>query len=211
MDRELLAYGVTAFATLFSIVDPFAAAPLFIAMTPHDTDDERRRIARSASLVCGGVLLVFAAAGKRIFVFFGISTPAFQVAGGILLLVIALDMLRAGEGPTRQSLEEKEEGIGKADVTITPIAIPLLAGPGALSTVTLLAGRAESWVELLALALAVALTSLLTWIILANSVRLIRVVGQIGMKIITRLMGLLLAGIGAQFILSGTKQFWQIP
>jgi len=211
MDHELFVYGVTAFATLFSIVDPFAAAPIFIAMTPHETDDERRRIARSASLVCGGALLVFAVAGNRIFAFFGISTPAFQVAGGILLLVIALDMLRAGEGPTRQSPEETEEGIGKADVTITPIAIPLLAGPGALSTVTLLASRAQSWSQLVALALAVALTSLLTWIILANSVRLIRFVGQIGMKIITRLMGLLLAGIGAQFILSGTKQFWYLP
>lgn len=209
MLAEVAAFGVTAFATLFSIVDPFAAAPIFLAITPDDTPAARRRMARVASLVCGGLLLLFALAGTRIFGFFGITTPAFQVAGGILLLVIALDMLRARESGTRHSPEEQREGLAKADVAVTPLAIPLLAGPGALSTVTLLASRADGAAHLAALGVAIVLTSALCWLILAYADQLLRVLGQIGTRVVTRVMGLLLAGIGAQFILTGAREFWR--
>ncbi len=208
MDREALSFGVTAFATVFSIVDPFAAAPIFLAMTPNDTEAARRRQARVAAAVCGGLLVLFALAGNRIFLFFGISTPAFQVAGGILLLVIALDMLRGQASGTRRSPEEEREGTEKPDVSVTPLGIPLLAGPGAISTVTLLAGRAGRTADFLALAVAIVLTSALAWTILANAGLLLRLLGQIGLRIVTRVMGLLLAGIGAQFILGGAKAFW---
>lgn len=207
MSRELIIFGATAFATIFSIVDPFAAAPVFLAITPRDSDESRRRMARLASIVCCCVLLTFALLGNRIFAFFGITTAAFRVAGGVLLLVLALDMMRAKSGPVPQSPEETQEGLEKADVAITPLAIPLLAGPGAMSTVALLGSNAHGWRQMALIGGAIVLTSLLSWIILANSVRLIRVIGQIGMKIVTRIMGLLLAGIGAQFILAGVKEF----
>jgi multiple antibiotic resistance protein len=209
MLAEPVAYGVTAFATLFSIVDPVAAAPIFLAMTPDDTQAARRRMARVASLVSGGLLALFAVAGTRIFGFFGITTPAFQVAGGILLLVIALDMLRARESGTRHSPEDEREGRAKSDVAVTPVAVPLLAGPGALSTVTLLASRAEDMARLTALGVAILLTTALTWLILAYADQLLRVLGQIGTRVVTRVMGLLLAGIGAQFILTGARDFWR--
>ncbi|MCI0342946.1 MAG: MarC family protein [Planctomycetales bacterium] len=208
MPSDAITFGVTAFATLFSIVDPFAAAPIFLAMTPNDSDAARRRQARVAAGVCGGLLLVFALAGNRIFQFFGISASAFQVAGGILLLVIALDMLRGQASGTRRSPEEEREGTEKPDVSVTPLGIPLLAGPGAISTVTLLAGRATTMGHVYALAAAIALTSVLTWVLLANAGFLLKLLGQIGLKIVTRVMGLLLAGIGAQFILAGAKAFW---
>lgn len=206
MDRELLTFSVTAFATIFSIVDPFAAAPVFIAITPNDSDAARRRMARVAAIVCCAVLLAFAFTGNRIFSFFGITTPAFRVAGGILLLILALDMMRARGGPVPQSPEEHREGVEKADVAITPLAIPLLAGPGAISTVALLGSQAHG-LRIAAVAASILLTSFLSWLVLANSIRLVKVLGQIGVSIITRIMGLLLAGIGAQFILTGVKEF----
>lgn len=204
-----LSFAVTAFATIFAIVDPFAAAPIFVAITPKDTDESRRRMARLAALVCAGVLFVFAFTGNLIFSFFGITTAAFQVAGGLLLLVLALDMMRSKEGPKPQTPEERQESLEKADVAITPLGVPLLAGPGAISTVALLGTHAKEWYEFSAIAGAILLTSFLSWLILANASRLLRVIGQIGLKVVTRIMGLLLAGIGAQFILTGVGDFLQ--
>lgn len=201
------AFAATAFATIFSIVDPFAAVPVFIAITPNDTEQARRRMARVACLVCGIVLLLFAFAGNYIFKFFGITMEAFRAAGGVLLLILALDMMRAKSGPTPQSPEEEKEGVEKPDVAITPLAVPLLAGPGAMSTVALFGTQAKGVVQIASVGGAIVLTSILSWIILSNSNRLIRLIGQIGVRIITRIMGLLLAGIGAQFILSGVKEF----
>ena len=204
---DLLTFAATSFAAVFSIVDPFAAAPVFLAITPNDTDAQRRRMAGLASFVCGAILIGFAICGNGIFAIFGITPPAFKAAGGVLLLVLSLDMMRARSGPAPAAPEEKQEGMEKSDVAITPLAIPLLAGPGAISTVTLLGSAAPTWVYVGIVVGAIGLTSLLCWIILANSVRLISLIGQIGMKIVTRIMGLLLAGIGAQFILSGVKEF----
>jgi multiple antibiotic resistance protein len=205
--KDQLLFAIGTFGTIFAIVDPFAAAPIFLAITPNDTEEARRRMARLASIVCGVVLLLFAFLGNRIFAFFGISLPAFQVAGGVLLLVLALDMMRAREGPAPQAPEEKQEGLEKPDVAITPLAVPLLAGPGAMSTVTLLGSQAKGWAQIAIVAGAILLTSILSWLLLANSGRLVMILGQIGVRIVTRIMGLLLAGIGAQFILKGWKDF----
>jgi multiple antibiotic resistance protein len=209
---SLWLFAVHAVATVVSIVDPFGAAPIFIGMTPHDPDAERRRQARLASFVCCGVLIVFAVLGNRIFEFFGISTAAFRVAGGSLLLLVALDMLRARESPTRQTPEERREGLEKSDVSITPLGIPLLAGPGAISTVALLGSRAEGGAgrlpRLAILVGAILLVSLLTWFVLSHAARVVRWLGPIGVRLVTRIMGLLLAGIAAEFILGGAREFW---
>jgi multiple antibiotic resistance protein len=205
---ELVMSMLTAFATVFAIVDPLATAPIFLAITPGNTEEERRRMAAQASLVAGGVLLVFALTGNRIFTFFGISTPAFRVAGGILLLVTALETLRSGEGGKPQTPEERRESLEKPDVAITPLAIPLLAGPGAISTVALLGSNAKNAVDMLIVGAAIVLTLTIAWVALANAGRLVKIVGRIGLKIVTRIMGLLLAGIGVEFILAGIRQFW---
>lgn len=208
MAYDLLLPFLTAFATVFAIVDPFATAPIFLAITPGNTDEERRRMAALAALVAGGVLLVFAVTGNRIFAFFGISNPAFRVAGGILLLVTALDTLRSGEGGKPQTPEEKRESVEKPDVAITPLAIPLLAGPGAISTVALLGSNARHAGDLLAVGVAIVLTAAIAWLTLTNAGRLVKILGRIGLKIVTRVMGLLLAGLGVEFILAGIRQFW---
>jgi multiple antibiotic resistance protein len=207
VDRDLLIFAATAFGTIFAIVDPFAAVPVFLAMTPQDTPEQRRKMARLASIITAGVLLVFAFTGNLIFNIFGITPPAFRVAGGVLLMALALDMMRAKSGPSPQAPEEKEEGLAKADVAVTPLAIPLLAGPGAMSTCALLGSTAKDWLHRGAVGVGIVVTSLGCWIILANSDRLIRVIGQIGVRIVTRIMGLLLAGMGAQFILAGVSEF----
>ncbi|MBF0546263.1 MAG: MarC family protein [Candidatus Riflebacteria bacterium] len=209
MSFNLLTLAMSHFVTVLAIVDPFATAPIFLAITPNNTNDERKKMALQAAIIACGVLLVFVFTGNWVFNFFGISVSAFRVAGGILLLSTALDTLRTNEGGKPQTPEEKRESVEKADVTITPLAIPLLAGPGAISTVALLGSNSKNIGELVIVGLAVIVACAVSWLILKNSSRLIKFIGQIGLKIVTRIMGLLLAGIGVQFILSGIREFWQ--
>lgn len=208
MPTDLFTFALSSFATVFAIVDPFATAPIFLAITPKDTDETRGKMALLASLTCGGVLLVFALTGNRIFAFFGISPPAFRIAGGILLLATAMETMGSKESGKPYTAEEKQESVDKPDVAITPLAIPLLAGPGAISTVALLGSNVKNFEEMFAIFVAILLTSLLSWAVLANSSRLISLIGRIGLKIVTRIMSLLLAGIGVQFVLEGVKEFW---
>ena len=209
MSSDLFSFALSSFATVFAIVDPFATAPIFLAITPKDSDETRSRMALLASMTIGGVLSVFAFTGNRIFSFFGISAPAFRVAGGILLLVTAMETMGSKESGKPHTPEEKQESVDKPDVAITPLAIPLLAGPGAISTVALLGSNAKNIEEMIAIFFSILLTSILSWAVLANSSRLISLMGRIGLKIVTRIMGLLLAGIGVQFVLEGVKEFWQ--
>ena len=140
MDFQRLAeYALLTFGSLFAIVDPFAAIPAFLAMTSHDTVEQRRRMARTAAFVSGGVMALFAALGQAIFKLFGITLPAFQIAGGLIMLLSALDMLRAKRSPLKETEEEKAEGMDKPDIAVTPLAIPMLSGPGAITTSIVLA------------------------------------------------------------------------
>ena len=142
MVMSLLDFILLAISSLFVIVDPIAVIPAFLAMTPNDTPQQRRRIAVLASSVMAGVLLVFALAGKWIFRLFGITMPALQVAASVVLLLIALDMLRAQRSRVQETREEMDAGTAKDDIAITPLAIPMLSGPGAISTTFLLRNQA---------------------------------------------------------------------
>src|ERR1022692_3349341 len=148
-------YILLAASSLFVIVDPMAAVPAFIAMTPRDTPEERTRTAKLACLVMTGMLIVFAFAGKWIFKFLGITMPAFQIAASIVLLLVALDMLRAQRSRVQETSEETAAGVEKNDIAITPLAIPMLAGPGAISTAILLRNQASSFAQHLALYLCI--------------------------------------------------------
>lgn len=200
-----LEYVFLTFGSLFAIVDPFAAIPGFLAMTSRDTIAQRQRMALVACVTCGGVMAAFAALGPFIFKLFGITLRSFQIAGGLVLLLSSLDMLRAKRSPLKETVEECEEGMGKDDIAITPLAIPMLAGPGAISTAIVLSSHAVDW-EHRALfyvciaAVAVASYGVL-WAAAAGSKRL----SPIAMNVMTRLMGLLLAAIGVQFIMTGLK------
>src|ERR1700752_2567476 len=139
----LSAYTLLAASSLFVIVDPLAVIPAFIAMTANDPPKQRIRMARIASIVVAGVLLFFALTGELIFKILGITMPAFQIAASIVLLLIAIDMLRAQRSRVQQTREETDAGIEKTDIAVTPLAIPMLSGPGAISTVILLQGEAR--------------------------------------------------------------------
>jgi multiple antibiotic resistance protein len=201
----MLSYALLTFGSLFAIVDPFAAIPTFLAMTASDSVLERRRMARTACITCAGVLAAFAALGPMIFQTFGITLAAFQVAGGLVLLLSALDMLRAQKSALKETPEEIAEGMNKADIAITPLAIPLLAGPGAITTSIVLSGKAATLPQKAIFFAVIAVVSLLSYWTLVLAAESAKRLSSTFLNIITRLMGLLLAAIGVQFILSALK------
>jgi len=211
MVMSLLDFILLAISSLFVIVDPIAVIPAFLAMTPNDTPQQRRRIAVLASSVMAGVLLVFALAGKWIFRLFGITMPALQVAASVVLLLIALDMLRAQRSRVQETREEMDAGTAKDDIAITPLAIPMLSGPGAISTTFLLRNQAADWMQVVALCGSIVIVSVLTWLILRVSAQGARWLNPIAMRITTRLMGLLLAAVAMQFLLNALKEVKLIP
>jgi len=201
----VLEYAFLTFGSLFAIVDPFAAIAPFLAMTGRDAGPQRRRIARTACVTAAAVMAVFALLGPAIFHLFGITLPAFQVAGGLVLLLSALDMLRAQKSALKETPEELAEGMSKDDIAITPLAIPLLAGPGAITTSIVMAGRAATFLQKAIFFALIGLVLLLTYWILVLAADSAKKLSSTLLNIMTRLMGLLLAAIGVQFILSALK------
>jgi multiple antibiotic resistance protein len=198
-------YILLATSSLFVIIDPLAAVPAFLAMTPTDTAEERVRMARLACLVAAGVLIGFSVAGKWIFKFLGITMPAFQFAASIVLLLVALDMVRAQRSRVQETSEETAAGVEKADIAVAPLAIPMLAGPGAISTAILLHNQAANLGQRLALYGCIALVCLASYFILRFSARGAQWLSPIAMKITVRIMGLLLAAVAIQFMLNGVQ------
>lgn len=202
---SLTEYILLAASSLFVVVDPLAAVPAFIAMTPGDTPAERSRMAKIACLVMTGVLLVFAFAGQWIFKFLGITMPAFQIAASIVLLLVALDMLRAQRSRMLETKEETAAGTEKTDIAITPLAIPMLAGPGAISTVILLQSEAGTFWHNIALCGCILAVSLASYGILRMAAHGAKSLNPIALRISTRIMGLLLAAVAVQFMLNALK------
>ena len=201
----MLEYAFLTFGSLFAIVDPFAAVPPFLAMTASDTPEQRRRMARTACITCAGIMGLFAALGPAIFKMFGITLAAFQIAGGLVLLLSSLDMIRAQKSPMRETPEELAEGMSKDDIAITPLAVPLLAGPGAITTSIVLAGRAANLQQTVIFYALIAFVALLSYWTLTLAAASAKKLSPTILNIITRLMGLLLAAIGVQLILSALK------
>ena len=195
-----------AASSLFVIVDPLATVPAFLAMTPNDTPEHRIRMARLACQAAAVMLLVFAAAGHWVFRFLGITIPALQMAGSIILLLIALDMLRAERSRARETHEEVEAGMAKADIAITPLAIPMLAGPGAISTVILLQAKADTLAKHGVLYGSIVLVCAVSYVVFVLSARGAKWLSPIALRVTTRVMGLLLAAIAMQFLLNALKE-----
>jgi multiple antibiotic resistance protein len=200
---SLLEYIFLATSSLFVIVDPLAAVPAFVAMTPSNSPAERIRMARLASLVMAGVLLSFDLAGHWIFRFLGITMPAFEIAASIVLLLVALDMLRAQRSRVLETREETAAGIEKLDIAVTPLAIPMLSGPGAISTVILLQNQAQGLPQQFGLVLSILVVVAATYVILRLSARGMHWLSPIALNIAIRIMGLLLAAVAVQFMLNG--------
>ena len=198
-----LQFGLLAFTSIFFLVDPLAAIPTFLVITAGADADERRRTAKTAALTCCVVLTGFAFAGTLIFRLFGITLVAFKIAGGVILMLIGLDMLRARRSPTKETIDETREGAEKENAGIIPLGIPMLAGPGSISTVMVLTGQSSAWWQTTSICVAIVITSILSYWILAAADRVRRYLGETGSRVLTRLMGLLLTAIAVQFILNG--------
>jgi multiple antibiotic resistance protein len=175
-------------------------------MTPTDTPEQRIKMARLACCVAAGVLLSFALAGKWIFKFLSITMPAFQLAASVVLLLVALDMLRAQRSRVQATSEETAAGVEKTDIAVTPLAIPMLSGPGAISTAILLHNQAVGLGQRIALYLCIGAVCLASYLILRLSARGARWLSPIAMSIAARIMGLLLAAVAIQFMLNALRQ-----
>jgi multiple antibiotic resistance protein len=200
-------FSLLALSSIFFLVDPFAALPTFIAMTEGDDPQHRRAIARKASLTALIVLAAFAFAGEAIFRLFGITLPAFEIAGGIILLLIGLDMLQAKRSPTQEAIGDTVAATQKDDAGIVPLGIPMLAGPGAITSVMVLVGQAQSgdhtrW-EMVAILAAILITAAVCYLVLGNSDKVAHVLGDTGIRILVRIMGLLLVALAVQFFING--------
>lgn len=193
---------------LISVVDPIGAVPLFIGLMPHATNEERARTARNAAIAVAIILVGSMFAGEPILRLFGISIPAFRVGGGILILLMALDMLKANPGRTRHTDEEDAEAMEADSIAIVPLAIPLMAGPGALSLVIVTANRAQDGFDWLALAINCVLTAVSVWICLRAAGPIRRLLGATGINIATRVMGMIRTAIGVELITTGVRELF---
>jgi len=198
-------FALLALSSIFFLVDPFAAIGSFLAITAGADEARRKRMARKAALTCFVVLTSFALCGQLIFRMFGITLPAFEIAGGLILLLIGLDMLEAKRSATQEATGDAEEASHKEDAGIVPLGIPMLAGPGAISSVMVLVGQVPtlwSW-EMGAILGSIALTSLISYGVLAGASRVRKVLGETGIRILVRIMGLLLVALAMQFFVNG--------
>jgi len=190
-----LAFALSTFASLFVAVDPFAAMPLFLVMTKSDTPASRKDTALRAALAAFCLLCSFAALGPRLLAALGISLSAFRIAGGLLLFSLSVDMLRAQPSRTRTSPEEEAEGVHKADVSIFPLAIPVLAA------------RGNSVGDYVIIGGAIAATTLICYVMLRSAPFIGDKLGQTGANVIERVLGLILAATAVQFVLDGLHAF----
>ena len=210
----LLTFFVTAFVSLFVTLDAVGNVPVFLSITPHNSEAERAAMVTRAALAVFAVLALFAACGNFIFKFFGVTIEAFRIVAGLLLLKIAFDMMEAKPARVRHTPEEDAEGAQREDIAIIPLAIPLLSGPGSISNVIALTGQVTKSPKVLPafalLLLAIALNALIAYIVLRSATAVSRLLKESGMRIFTRVMGLILAAIAVQFVLAGIKEAFHL-
>ncbi|NOX53596.1 MAG: NAAT family transporter [Planctomycetes bacterium] len=197
-------FAVLAVSSMLFVVDPLGAVPAYLVMTEQDDARKRKQMALRASVTAAVVLAVFAAGGRYVLTWFGISLPAFQVAGGIVLAMVALEMVRARR-PTKEGPGEIDEGVEKEDIAITPLAVPMLAGPAAMTTVTVLMNKAATLEQQLAVYFAILVTAVATYGVLRLADGISRLLGRTGIQVLTRIFGLILLAIAVQFLLDGIR------
>jgi multiple antibiotic resistance protein len=201
---------ISAFVTLFVIIDPIGLTPLFIALTRGMTQEERHRVGRRAILIGFALLAVFGLSGEALLRAIGISIPAFRIAGGLLLFLTALDMLFERRSDRRE--RTSGETPPAADPSVFPLAMPLIAGPGALTTMILLGSRhSDSVATLVGVNLVLVAVLALTYVLFRTSHLVERLLGHTGIVVLTRLLGILLAALSVQFVLDGLRDYGFLP
>ncbi|EQD33702.1 Multiple antibiotic resistance (MarC)-related protein [mine drainage metagenome] len=200
-----LGFFLAVVASTFVVVDPVGTLPFFVGLTSEFSPEDRERILRRAVLIMAGILVAFTLVGRFLFTAYGFGFPAFEIAGGILLFIIAYDMLRGEIGPTKLTHADREDAAHARDeVAVFPIAIPLLAGPGAISTVMIYESSASSdALGISATFIAIVIVGIATYVIFRYGQIILRGLGRVGVMAMTRIFGLLLAAVAVQFVLNG--------
>lgn len=201
---------VKIFIGLLAIVNPFGVVPLFISITANESHNERRTTIKQVAIGVASILLVSLFFGEALLHFFGISIDSFRVGGGILILLMAIAMLHAKTSQLKQTDKEANESLQKQAVAIVPLAMPLLAGPGAISTVILAAHKSSGIMHYLMVALGIIALSIITWIALRLSPWIQKRISATGLNIFTRIMGLILAAIAVEYIANGLKGLFPV-
>ncbi len=205
-----IAFAVAAFAAIFAIVNPVGATTFFVVLTQDYAPEVKKRVVQKAILAATLALVAFAFLGNYIFYFFGTSLPAFEAAGGILLFRVALTMMQGERPKTQLTPQEREEALQREMVGVVPLGIPMLAGPGAITTVIVLMGTASTPLDLAKVAsilVSVIVTMVVGWILLQNADRIFRRVGRTGVYAFSRIMGILIAAVAVQFVFAGVATF----
>lgn len=199
---------ISAFTTLFVVIDPIGLTPIFIALTQGATPQQRRAIALRSCIIAAILLTLFAFFGEAVLGFVGISMPAFRIAGGILLFLTALDMLFERRTKRREDQADEDEG---PDPSVFPLAIPLIAGPGAIASMILLAGQTSDLIGIFSVLLVMVAVLVVVLLLFLSGGLIERALGRTGINVVTRLLGMLLAALSVQFVLDGLRAFGLAP
>lgn len=203
--NEILTFGLLTFTSFFTLINPLGTMPIFLTMTADLNQDERTRTAKKASIVSLVIIILFAFLGQALFNFFRISVDSFRIVGGVIFFIMGMDMLQARLGKVKVHDSEIKTYVN--DISITPLAIPMICGPGALTNAIIMMEDATSIEKKIVLVISVAVVMLLTFIILYSSSRIIKFLGQTGINVMMRLMGLIVMVIAVEFFFAGIKPF----
>ena len=201
--NEIVSFGILSFTSFFTLINPFGTMPIFMTMTADLNQSHRTKTAQKASVVSFMTIIVFAFSGQILFNFFGISVNSFRVVGGVIFFLMGMDMLQARLGKVK--LKESEIKTYVNDISVTPLAIPMICGPGALTNAIVMMEDADSLEKKGILIFATFLVILLTYLILYSSSKIIKILGQTGINVMMRLMGLIVMVIAVEFFFSGLK------
>ena len=204
---DFINFGLLAFTSFFTLINPLGTMPIFMTMTTDLDANQRTRTARKASIVAFITICIFALSGQLLFNFFGISVNSFRIVGGVIFFIMGMDMLQARLGKVK--IKDSEVKTYVNDISVTPLAIPMICGPGALTNAIVLMEDANSAGKIVTLFVAIILVMLLTFLILYSSSRIIKILGETGINVMMRLMGLIVMVIAVEFFFSGLKPILQ--
>jgi multiple antibiotic resistance protein len=202
-----IAFAGAVIASVFALVDPIGTLPFYAALTHGYSEKDRGFVRDRAVMVAAAILVLFAIAGRFLFAAFGFTLEAFQIAGGIIVFIVGFEMIQGQVGASRLSAQDEAEALAqREEISVVPLGIPLLAGPGAISTVMIYEGSAGSDpFAILATFIAIGVAAAATWVILRYGELILRRLGRVGVMAVARVMGLLLAAVGIQFVLDGVR------